>query len=80
MKYLCPLCAIDPTSHSLNEVFQSENLKYYYTFQVFFTNQIQYTSFLLVRLQVRTKFPSLKCQDILSAECHTSVDPFIITV
>jgi hypothetical protein len=31
MKYLCPLCAIDPTSHSLNEVFTTENLKYFYT-------------------------------------------------
>jgi hypothetical protein len=31
MKYLCPLCAIDPTSHSLNEIFESEQIKYYYT-------------------------------------------------
>lgn len=31
MKYFCPLCSIDPTSHSLNEVFQTENVKYYYT-------------------------------------------------
>ena len=31
MKYLCPLCAIDPSAHSLIEVFKTENLKYYYT-------------------------------------------------
>jgi hypothetical protein len=31
MKYICPLCAVDPLSHSLNEVFVKDNLKYYYT-------------------------------------------------
>ena len=31
MKYLCPLCAIDPMSHSLNEVFKTQNVNYYYT-------------------------------------------------
>jgi len=31
MKYICPLCAVDPLSHSLNEVFEKDNLKYYYT-------------------------------------------------
>jgi hypothetical protein len=31
MKYICPLCAVDPLSHSLNEVFLKDNIKYYYT-------------------------------------------------
>lgn len=31
MKYICPLCAIDPTAHSLTEVFETRNLKYFYT-------------------------------------------------
>jgi hypothetical protein len=31
MKYICPLCAVDPLSHSLNEVFVKDKLKYYYT-------------------------------------------------
>jgi len=31
MKYICPLCAVDSLSHSLNEVFLKDNIKYYYT-------------------------------------------------
>jgi hypothetical protein len=31
MKYICPLCSIDPLSHSLSEVFEKNNVIYYYT-------------------------------------------------
>ena len=31
MKYTCPLCSIDPLSHSLSEVFEKNNIIYYYT-------------------------------------------------
>lgn len=31
MKYRCPLCSLDPLSHSLTEVFEKDNTIYYYT-------------------------------------------------
>ena len=31
MKYICLLCLVDPLSHSLNEVFEKNNVIYYYT-------------------------------------------------
>jgi hypothetical protein len=31
MKYTCPICSIDPLSHSLSEAFQKNNIIYYYT-------------------------------------------------
>jgi hypothetical protein len=31
MKYICPLCSIDPLSHSLSEVCEKNNIIYYYT-------------------------------------------------
>jgi hypothetical protein len=31
MKYICLLCLADPLSHSLNEVFEKNNVIYYYT-------------------------------------------------
>ena len=31
MKYICPLCSIDPLSHSLSELFEKNNVLYYYT-------------------------------------------------
>jgi hypothetical protein len=31
MKYTCPLCSIDPLSHSLSEVCKKNNIIYYYT-------------------------------------------------
>jgi hypothetical protein len=31
MKYTCPLCALNPASHSLTEVIEKENTLYYYT-------------------------------------------------
>jgi hypothetical protein len=31
MKYICLLCSVDPLSHSLNEVFEKNNVIYYYT-------------------------------------------------
>ena len=31
MPYVCPICAIDPESHSLKFLFEKENVLYYYT-------------------------------------------------
>ena len=31
MKYICPLCSIDPLSHSLSELFEKNDIIYYYT-------------------------------------------------
>jgi len=31
MKYICPFCALDPLSHSLMEITESNNTLYYYT-------------------------------------------------
>ena len=31
MKYICPLCALNPASHSLTEVMEKDNTLYYYT-------------------------------------------------
>ena len=31
MKYVCPLCKILPSSHSLTKVFEKKGIKYYYT-------------------------------------------------
>ena len=31
MKYTCPLCSIDPLSHSLSELYEKNNIIYYYT-------------------------------------------------
>ena len=31
MKYTCPLCSIDPLSHSLSQVCKKGNIIYYYT-------------------------------------------------
>ena len=31
MKYTCPLCSLDPLSHSLMEITESNNMLYYYT-------------------------------------------------
>ena len=31
MKYICPLCSIDPLSHSLSELYEKNNIIYYYT-------------------------------------------------
>lgn len=31
MKYTCPLCSIDPLSHSLSELCEKNNIIYYYT-------------------------------------------------
>ena len=31
MKYVCPLCSIDPFSHSLSELCEKNNVIYYYT-------------------------------------------------
>jgi hypothetical protein len=31
MKYTCPLCLIDPLSHSLTKLSEKENVVYYYT-------------------------------------------------
>jgi hypothetical protein len=31
MKYICPLCLIDPLSHSLTKLSEKDNVVYYYT-------------------------------------------------
>lgn len=31
MKYICPLCDINPSSHSLTEIAEKDNVVYYYT-------------------------------------------------